>query len=151
MNNWPLRSWDKGEPDQYDQRWVNNNVYRQCLSYLATEIANLRLGTYDPRPSMYYTPITGDREPRLRIISFGLKEELLNKRNMGFRLDPMLFVKSRIQIMGGEVKWTMESVTRQSLDRHYMNDRKSHLIDRMIRDVGEFESGVVPGVDPDEP
>ncbi|KAL8816566.1 MAG: hypothetical protein Q9223_004441 [Gallowayella weberi] len=140
INNWPER-WKE---DTWDQRSVNNTLYRHCLSWLATELANLRLGQHDPPMANDYIPITGNREPGLRVVSFGLREELENKANLGFRIHPMLFVKSRVEVMGGEVKWKMEPVTRQSLDWNPWKERDEYDIDSMAREVGKFEFGVDP-------
>ncbi|KAL8675930.1 MAG: hypothetical protein Q9186_007495 [Xanthomendoza sp. 1 TL-2023] len=142
INNWPERGWIGSEPDDRDQRYVNNDAYRHCLSCLATEIANLRSGPHDPAPSMDYTPIASNRQPGLRVVSFGLSEELNNKFNMGFRLSPMCFVKSRVEIMGGEVKWKMEPVTRHSRDPMLRNERVEYDLDGMAHEIGKFEFGV---------
>ncbi|KAL8779988.1 MAG: hypothetical protein Q9213_006677 [Squamulea squamosa] len=142
VNNWPLHSpvpgaWNRQSPD------INHDLYRHSLSALATNILNMRRQQVEeiaPKPSRDIKQITPKRDSsptELRVVSFGLCEEC----NWGYRLDPMSFVKSRVHVLGGEQKWKMEPVTKDSLEYDLPFEYREYDIDAMTHDIGEFEAG----------
>lgn len=96
------------------------------------------MGRHIGSPSLR-TPKASNSGENLRLISFGLREEITSNIKLGFGMTPMCFVKSRIHVMGGEKKWHMEPVTNESLDWKLFKERMAYDIDALAHDVEKFE------------
>ncbi|KAL8911686.1 MAG: hypothetical protein Q9171_003176 [Xanthocarpia ochracea] len=126
---------------------LNQYVYKHALSALATEILNLRREQpieAKSNPSSGVSEVVPKRDSfptDLRVVKFGLSEEITKKANWGYGLEPLLFVKSRLHIMGSERKWKMEPVEKSSLEWDLSNEAVEYQIDAMTHDAGKFEAG----------
>ena len=76
----------------------------------------------------------------LRVVKFGLSEEITRKVNWGYRFGPLYVVKSRLHIMGSERKWKMEPVEKGSLEWDLSDEANEFQIDAMTHDIGKFEA-----------
>lgn len=141
INNWPRRF--------VRLRHGRNGLDSQDAAYLlagvATRIADVRHKQY-LLSSTDDTPVHGKHptdipSPVLRLISFGIHEQYKYHADKGCDLKPLCFVKSRVHMMGSEVKWKMEPLTEDCLDWGAWTERLVYDIDSFTHDVGRYEHG----------
>ncbi|KAL8933914.1 MAG: hypothetical protein Q9211_005511 [Gyalolechia sp. 1 TL-2023] len=100
---------------------ATHTAYRHLLAGLATDILALS-------------------KSGLVGIVFGLQERITGQRNHGYGLSPIHFGRSRVELLGGELKMKMEPVNGWTLDKHTDLERKVFDIDGLVHDVGLFEA-----------
>ncbi|KAL8927594.1 MAG: hypothetical protein Q9172_001304 [Xanthocarpia lactea] len=127
---------------------LSQHVYQHTLSALATEMLDLRREqpvVPKSKPSSGVSEVVPKRDSfptNLRVVKFGLPEEITRRANWGYRLEPLYFVRSRLHIMGSERKWKMEPVEKGSLEWDLSNEAIEYQIDAMTHDAGKFEADV---------
>ncbi|KAL8650438.1 MAG: hypothetical protein Q9226_005143, partial [Calogaya cf. arnoldii] len=128
INNWPdppggySQTEDMGEEELYD---FNFKAYKHNLTFLATEIAQLRQNALECAD--------------LTIIRFGLFEQITDEFNWGFGFSPAWFVKTRLYVMGGRQVTKMELLDPCSyMDLEHERDDSD--IDMWAHHVGQFEA-----------
>lgn len=143
INNWPYYQTGFRTPNPIP---TYQDSYRYSLAVLATQIADIRHQRYLSVLADNVTANAGhccdNPTPVLRMVSFGICEKYINQENWGYGLKPMCFVKSRVHMMGSQIKWKMEPVTGDCLDYDYTSERDEYDIDLLAHDVGQFEFGL---------
>ncbi|KAL9034900.1 MAG: hypothetical protein Q9180_005154 [Flavoplaca navasiana] len=129
FNNWPEPIGGCSEGNNYfDTSVFNEQLYRETLAVLATDIVTLRnIHSHELSCS------------DIKVIRFGLKERICDAGKWGFDLSPMDFVKSRVHIMGGEQKTRMEWATVKSWDWELGHERSDTDIDFLTRGWCQYE------------
>ncbi|KAI4257531.1 MAG: hypothetical protein L6R42_005591 [Xanthoria sp. 1 TBL-2021] len=145
VNNWPfVYSRSGSRPLE-----LGRDACRPALSSLATDIMNLRREPAKeafPQRSYEHKQVVakyGSPSTNLRVVTFGICEQIKKESNWGFGLSPpMDFVKARVSTVGGQQTWTMMTVTvgADSLDSDLLG--QEYDIDELAHGIGEFESGV---------
>ncbi|KAL8836388.1 MAG: hypothetical protein Q9176_006327 [Flavoplaca citrina] len=141
INNWPRRFLRL----RHGRNGLDNQDATNLLAGVATRIADVRHKQY-LLSSTDDTPVHGKHpteipSPVLRLISFGIYEQYKYQADKGYDLKPLSFVKSRVHMMGGEVKWKMEPLTEDCLDWSVSTERKVYDVDSFTHDVGRYEHG----------
>ncbi|KAL8672317.1 MAG: hypothetical protein Q9168_003201 [Polycauliona sp. 1 TL-2023] len=141
INNWPSIYSKTG----WKSIKLSRNDCRPPLGALATDVMNLRRresSTISADPDLSDNAIRPILSTNLRVVTFGLCEQIKTKQNWGYGLDlPLDFLKNRTISVGGQQSWTMLSVTRDTdLDCDLLGSEFD--IDEMAGDIGKFEQEI---------
>ncbi|KAL8884082.1 MAG: hypothetical protein Q9215_007789 [Flavoplaca cf. flavocitrina] len=129
FNNWPEPIGGCSEGNNYlDPSIFNEQLYRETLAVLATDIVTLRRIHSDELSCS-----------DIKVIRFGLEKRIFDVCKWGYNLSPMEFVKSRVHIMGGEQKTRMEWASIKSWDWELGHERSDNDIDFFTHGWCQFE------------
>ena len=138
-NNWPYQYSREG----WRSLGLNRENCKPALSSLAVDIMNLRRQPATeviPRHSFRIVPRQDSPSTNLRMVSFGLCEDIKREYNWGFDLSPpMNFIKSRVHTIGGQQGWMMQHVIRGADGLDSDLEPKEFDIDELAHDIGHFE------------
>ncbi|CAO1597659.1 hypothetical protein XANCAGTX0491_001463 [Xanthoria calcicola] len=127
IHDWPIVSQELASEEEAYSAFTSVS-YKRNLASLATEIQQRRKKSHAQK---------GD----LNIIRFGLQEEITNQANWGYHSLPSYFVKSRVQVLGGEEIVKMEPMSERS-GWDVKGEMEEYDIDFRAHHVGRFEAGV---------